>query len=151
MKLPSVKLPKIPHPNFSNLLGNKKDKKKKNAGLDNKTLRELKKQLEAEKKEIEEELKGIAVKDRKVKGDYDPKFPSFGTKTDENAMEVTEYQDRIALHGTLEVDLLRINNALAKMKAGTYGLCEKCTKPINPKRLQAFPAAPLCFDCTKKK
>lgn len=148
-----MKLPKIPYPNlsnFSNILGNK-DKKKKNAGFDSKILRELKKQLEAEKKEIEEELKAIAVKDRKVTGDYDAKFPSFGTKTDENAMEVTEYQDRLALHSTLEVDLLRINNALAKMKAGTYGMCEKCTQPIDIKRLQAFPAAPLCVECVKKK
>lgn len=149
-KIPKPNLSKIPRPNFANLLGNK-DKRKRNAGLDGKTLRELRRQLEAERKEIEEELKSIAVKDRRVKGDYDAKFPSFGNKTDENAMEVTEYQDRLALHGTLEVDLLRINNALAKTKAGTYGFCEKCTKPINPKRLKAFPAAPLCLECVKTK
>lgn len=148
-KIPKPNLSKIPHPNFGNIL-KKKNKPAKNAGFEKKVFKELKKKLEAEKKELEEELKAIAVKDRKVQDDYDAKFPYFGEKMDENAMEVTEYQDRLALHGTLEIDLLRINNALAKIKAGTYGLCEECTRPINIKRLQAFPAAPYCLDCVKK-
>jgi len=157
MKLPKIpkpnlsKLPKPKLPNILNRKGKNKKKKAKNAGLDNKVLKGLKKQLESEKKELEQELKQIAVPDKKVKHDYDPKFPSYGSKADENAMEVTDYQNRLALHGTLEVDLLRINNALGKVKAGTYGLCEKCTKPINPKRLQAFPAAPYCVGCVEKK
>ncbi len=149
-KIPRPNLSKIPKPKLPNIL-TRKNKKKKNAGLDSKVLKELKKQLETEKKELEAELKQIAYPDKKVKNDYDPKFPSYGSKSDENAMEVTDYQNRLALHGTLEIDLLRINNALAKIKAGTYGLCEKCTRPINPKRLRAFAAAPCCLECVKKK
>ncbi|TSC51794.1 MAG: hypothetical protein CEO40_317, partial [Parcubacteria group bacterium LiPW_72] len=139
-----------PKPKFPNILGSK-DRKPKNAGLEGKVLKELRKKLEQDEKELEKELKAIAVKDKKVKGDYDAKFPSFGSKPDENAMEVTEYYDRLALHSTLEVDLLKINNALAKMKAGTYGICERCARPINPKRLEAFPRAPVCLECAQKK
>lgn len=149
-KIPKPNFAKIPKPKFPNILGNK-GRKPKNAGLEGKALKELRKKLEQDKKEIEKELKTIAVKDKKVKGDYDAKFPSFGSKPDENAMEVTEYQDRLALHSTLEVDLLKINNALAKMKAGTYGICEKCAHPINPKRLEAFSRAAVCLECAQKK
>ncbi len=152
-KIPKPNFAKIPKPDFTkipNILSSK-GKKPKNAGLEGKVLKMLRKGLEQDKKEIEKELKTIAVKDKKVKGDYDAKFPSFGTKPDENAMEVTEYHDRLALHSTLEVDLLNINNALAKMKAGTYGVCEKCARPISPKRLQAFPRASICLKCAQKK
>jgi len=149
LKIPKPNFSKIPKPKFPDILSNK-NKKPKNAGLSGKILKQLKKKLEAEKKELEKELKKIAVKDEKTAGDYDAKFPLFGTKPDENAMEVTEYQDRLALSGTLEVDLLRINNALAKIKAGTYGVCEKCAQPINPKRLEVLPSAAICLECGQK-
>jgi RNA polymerase-binding protein DksA len=40
-----------------------------------------------------------------------------------------------------------IDKALAKIDAGTYGLCEKCGQPIPRLRLKALPAAPLCVAC----
>jgi DnaK suppressor protein len=40
-----------------------------------------------------------------------------------------------------------IDRALAKIEAGTYGLCEKCGQPIPRQRLKALPAAPLCVAC----
>ncbi|PIU01835.1 hypothetical protein COT68_01070 [bacterium (Candidatus Torokbacteria) CG09_land_8_20_14_0_10_42_11] len=148
-KIPKPNFAKIPKPKFPDILGNK-DRKPKNAGIPGKILRRLKKKLEKGKKELEKELKRIATRDKKVAGDYDAKFPAFGTKPDENAMEVTEYQDRLALSSALEVDLLKMNNALAKIKAGTYGVCEKCVRPINPKRLEALPGAAICLECGKK-
>jgi DnaK suppressor protein len=40
-----------------------------------------------------------------------------------------------------------IDDALRKIKEGTYGVCEPCTKPIPVKRLQAMPYAPYCIKC----
>ena len=45
---------------------------------------------------------------------------------------------------------LEIRKALAKVRIGTYGVCEVCKKPIDLARLKAFPQAVKCFDCAKK-
>jgi RNA polymerase-binding protein DksA len=44
-----------------------------------------------------------------------------------------------------EQTLAQIERALARLDAGTYGVCERCGEPINPERLQARPAATLCI------
>lgn len=43
-------------------------------------------------------------------------------------------------------ELLQQNErALARLDAGTYGICEVCGGPIGKARLQAFPRATLCL------
>jgi len=39
----------------------------------------------------------------------------------------------------------RIDKALAKIEDGTYGLCDRCGKPIEKLRLKALPYANLCI------
>ncbi len=43
--------------------------------------------------------------------------------------------------------LRAVDEALEKLKKGTYGLCEDCGNPITPQRLKAIPLAKLCFSC----
>jgi DnaK suppressor protein len=48
-------------------------------------------------------------------------------------------------------DLLAQNEqALARIDAGTYGVCESCGQPIGKARLQAFPRATLCVSCKQR-
>ncbi|MCW2882079.1 MAG: conjugal transfer protein TraR [Sphaerisporangium sp.] len=48
-------------------------------------------------------------------------------------------------------DLVAQNErALARIDAGTYGVCESCHKPIGKERLQAFPRATLCVSCKQR-
>ena len=43
-------------------------------------------------------------------------------------------------------DLLdKIGKAMAKIDEGTYGLCDRCGKPIEKARLKALPYANLCL------
>jgi DnaK suppressor protein len=43
-------------------------------------------------------------------------------------------------------DLLRkIDAALSRMESKTYGLCERCGKPIEKARIKALPYAELCI------
>ena len=45
-------------------------------------------------------------------------------------------------------ELLQQNErALARLDDGTYGICERCGKPVGKLRLQAFPRATLCMAC----
>jgi DnaK suppressor protein len=40
-----------------------------------------------------------------------------------------------------------VEEALVRVKEGTYGICQECEEPISPKRLQALPWAKFCVRC----
>lgn len=43
--------------------------------------------------------------------------------------------------------LNKIDQAIARLEDGTYGLCQECDREILAARLKALPFAPLCRDC----
>lgn len=54
------------------------------------------------------------------------------------------------LYSLSDVDrntLVKIDEALARIEEGTYGLCRNCSQPMSEKRLTAVPWARLCVDC----
>jgi RNA polymerase-binding transcription factor DksA len=50
-----------------------------------------------------------------------------------------------ALLGQLTEQLSDIERALAKLDAGTYGMCEVCGGPIQEARLEVMPATRFCI------
>ena len=46
--------------------------------------------------------------------------------------------------------LEQTEHAIARIEAGTYGVCESCGKPIGKARLLAFPRATLCVECKQR-
>jgi DnaK suppressor protein len=46
--------------------------------------------------------------------------------------------------------LKAIDAALAKIEAGTFGVCENCGQPIAEDRLAAIPYATQCIDCKRR-
>lgn len=108
--------------------------------MDQKILDELKEKLIAEKKQLEDELGKFATKT--AEGEYKTGFPDdVGNEQGENAIEVEEYTDKLALEQSLETQLKDVIDALAKMEDGTYGKDEKTGEDIDVNRLQAYPAA----------
>lgn len=73
-----------------------------------------------------------------------------GDDTADAGAKTYEREREIAL--TLNArDLVAQNErAIARIDAGTYGVCESCHKPIGKERLQAFPRATLCVTCKQK-
>ncbi|MGW0855340.1 TraR/DksA family transcriptional regulator [Streptomyces sp. NPDC002690] len=59
-----------------------------------------------------------------------------------------EHELSLAAHA--QETLEQTERALARMDAGTYGLCEVCGKPIGKARMQAFPRATLCVEDKQK-
>lgn len=108
--------------------------------LDTAILSQLKDKLLAEKTRLEADLSRMG-NPTDVAGNYEMKFDDLGNDPDENASEVEEYVDTVAVEGNLEGQLKDVNDALAKIDAGTYGVCEKTGEEIPVERLQAFPAA----------
>lgn len=50
--------------------------------------------------------------------------------------------------GTAELaEVEQIDAALARIGAGTYGICQSCGGVISDARLQVLPATPLCRTC----
>lgn len=43
--------------------------------------------------------------------------------------------------------LAKIDQALDRMDDGSFGTCEDCEEPIEPKRLEARPVSTLCLSC----
>ncbi len=70
----------------------------------------------------------------------------FG-KRDEAADEACDLEKRLALGKELSGMLVKIEHALQKYEAGTYGLCDSCGQPIEQARLEALPQASLCLSC----
>ncbi|MBT2495728.1 TraR/DksA C4-type zinc finger protein [Microbacterium sp. ISL-59] len=47
-------------------------------------------------------------------------------------------------------ELRQVDDALARVDAGTYGVCANCGRPIPAARLQARPFAEYCVACAEK-
>jgi len=123
--------------------------------MNRKLLKELKEKLEKEKISIEEQLKKFAKKDEKLKGDWDTIFPKWdgtssgGSLLETAADEIEEYSTLLPIEYSLELKWRNINLALEKIKKGNYGICEKCGKEIDEKRLKIYPEARFCLKCKK--
>lgn len=117
-------------------------------------IKKIKKKLEEKKSLIEKELKRFAKKDKKLKGDWNTRFPKFdsgasGGKLEDEAKEVEEYSTLLPIEFSLETRLEDIDLALKKIEKGKYGICEKCDKSITEGRLNACPEARNCLECQK--
>jgi RNA polymerase-binding transcription factor DksA len=108
----------------------------------------FKQKLEEEKTHLEKEL-GTVAQEKDGNGTWEAK----GTlETDDNvdadpnvtADKIEEFETNQAITESFKADLLEINDALGKIEAGTYGLCEVCNKEIEDDRLGAYPSARTC-------
>jgi len=71
----------------------------------------------------------------------DPADVAFGAGSDEMASQLAELDSR---------ELTQIDRALARLKQGTYGLCEHCGGKIPVGRLNALPYSTLCIECQRE-
>jgi DnaK suppressor protein len=66
---------------------------------------------------------------------------AFEAGSDEMASHLAELDSR---------ELSQIDRALARLKQGTYGLCESCHTKIPIGRLNALPYTTLCINCQRE-
>jgi DnaK suppressor protein len=67
----------------------------------------------------------------------------------DDASDVAEQATNFALRHHLEELLKEIERAMGRAERGTYGMCERCGRPIAEERLRVVPSASLCIDCAK--
>jgi DnaK suppressor protein len=96
--------------------------------------RDLKEQFD----ELEESSFGANQSDLSGEMGFDEEYADAGTATFERERD-------LSLVNNLRDLMDRIDKALAKINDGTYGLCDRCGKPIEKLRLKALPYANLCI------
>jgi DnaK suppressor protein len=110
-----------------------------------KELTVIKKRLQGEREELERQFAEIEQS-------------SFGTPQSEMSGEVSfdeEYADSgtftfererdLSLSNNIRDLIEKIDRALGRIESGTYGLCERCGRPIEKPRIKALPYASLCI------
>ena len=78
-----------------------------------------------------------ASRDSNADDEHDPEGATIGFERAQLTALLAAARRRIA-----EVD-----DALGRMEAGTYGVCEKCGRPIGDERLAVRPFARFCMAC----
>jgi len=65
------------------------------------------------------------------------------------ASQVFAQQRDLALRDRAEHQLILVDEALARVEDGTFGICHDCGRPIAADRLEALPWAARCIDCQR--
>ena len=113
--------------------------------LTKKEVDELRERLRAERSDLQAQLNELeastfSVNQSDLSGEmgFDEEYADAGTATFERERD-------LSLVNNLRDLTERIDKALTKIDEGTYGLCDRCGKPIEKLRLKALPYANLCI------
>jgi DnaK suppressor protein len=104
-----------------------------------KRLLDEREQLQRQSAEIAESSFGGAQSE--LSGDlasFDEEFADAGTATFEREKD-------LSLTNNIRDLTDKVDHALARIDEGTYGLCERCGRPIEKARIKALPYATLCI------
>ena len=75
------------------------------------------------------------------------RIPDRRDKSEEQAGEERLRQLALQLCDRDREKLIQIEEALERIRRGTYGYCEECGDPIEEARLEAMPLAKYCLAC----
>ncbi|MGH2722807.1 MAG: TraR/DksA C4-type zinc finger protein [Actinomycetota bacterium] len=101
-------------------------------------LREERSELERQAAEIEDSSFGTPQSEMSGEVSFDEEYADAGTSTFERERD-------LSLSNNIKDLIEKIDRALGHIEGGTYGLCERCGKPIEKARIKALPYANLCI------
>lgn len=118
------------------------------AGLTPERLAEVKDRLLERKKnlwlEVKEQLKSSI-------GDGYQEMLATARDEEDQATVSLMAETSLTLLGPKRQELEAIEEALQRLENGSYGLCEVCGQPIEPRRLEIMPETPLCRGCMSQR
>lgn len=100
----------------------------------------IKKKLEKQRAELLQEAENTLTTKLSMEKE------SFPDPTDQAVAEL-DNNFMLRLRDREQKLLKKIDEALARIENGTYGICESCGNPISIKRLEARPVTTLCIEC----
>ena len=114
------------------------------------TLERFKKRLEDERTRLEELVEDYQrdLEEARLTESSSDRSPDPGN-AEASSMKL-EYAKELSIEqNTLDL-LSKINHALARVDAKTYGTCESCGKAIPVERLDVLPYSTLCVECASR-
>lgn len=97
--------------------------------------------LRAHKRELEQRIGEFATPPERGA------LLGFGKRIGDGTSEAISRITEAGVGGTLELTLVRVDRALAKIDEGSYGVCDKCGQSIAAGRLRVAPESTLCVQC----
>jgi len=111
--------------------------------IDKKTLARFKKILLKEREEIVGDVKHTYESSKEMGQDG---IQDIG----DEAANIYNKQILLSLNESERMRLHEVDEALDRIKTGTYGVCEECGGAISLKRLEVRPVAKYCVPCLMK-
>jgi RNA polymerase-binding protein DksA len=115
--------------------------------MDTQQIESIREDLLARKTRIEREIESLESDMAELGDDFESDGGGQSNHMAEGSASATEQERLLTLAGDLRGMLNQINEALERIEDGTYGICQRCGKQINPERLEAFPYVAYCIDC----
>ena len=97
-----------------------------------------------------EERRAVLLSRVRVKGDTSQSNAVNPDRSD-LAQDYFLRERNSALRDRLEASLEEVEDALQRLKDGSYGKCARCGKEISAARLEAMPHVELCITCQNLK
>lgn len=120
--------------------------------MDNKKLKHFEHLLLNEKKQHDHVLNNMKENDMGENDKYSAtELSNYDNHPADQGTQVFDLEHGMALQVGEEYNLKKIDDALGRIKDGTYGKCELCGNQISEERLEIVPAARLCIKCEEER
>jgi RNA polymerase-binding protein DksA len=116
-------------------------------GLSPKTLERLREKLTEEKQRLQNQAEELAAEAEQLAVEREAGDTQFDEESGEGDTVNVERERDLLLSATARQVVEEIDEALARMKKGTYGLCKYAGRKLPLERLEAIPWANVCVDC----
>jgi DnaK suppressor protein len=114
---------------------------------DAKFLDEQRRLLEAERAVYLEQATDLKAEADSLAQEREPGDVQFDEESGEGGTVTVDRERDLALSAQALLAVEEIDEALARIGDGSYGVCERCQQPIPKPRLKALPYARLCVAC----
>ncbi len=114
--------------------------------MDSGSLRRLKDRLQSEAERLTNEIAVLDSAQRESLSEASGENVYRDHMADQGSATLERELD-MSLEENVRNVLTSLLDALVRIESGTYGVCERCSKPIPVERLDAMPTASLCIVC----
>ncbi|HWH35968.1 MAG TPA: TraR/DksA C4-type zinc finger protein [Acidimicrobiales bacterium] len=121
--------------------------KAKATGVADRFVEAQRKALVAEREAYTRSATTLRAEADQLAQDREPGDVQFDEESGQGDSMNVERERDLALSAQALASIQEIDEALARMDKGTYGVCDRCGEPIPKERLKALPHAALCVRC----
>ena len=115
--------------------------------MDTATRESLRTTLIARRDEVQADLDRLNDELRQLGAEQEQNLGGLGNHLAEDGSNVMEQERILAVSGDLQDVMAQVDEALVRIDTDDFGMCQRCGKPINPDRLEAFPYVRYDIEC----